>query len=154
MQKYVVRFYFRDISQRKVSSQWRHNERDGVSNHRRVDCLPSRLFKHRSQKTSKLRVTDLCEGIHRWPVILPHKGPATRKFPFDDVIMGRKISTRECTARNIVQVYHTRTDFLNHLHDVVFEWCPAADYGLVTYKLFPHCKAFMRGIHRLLVNET
>ena len=30
----------------------------------------------------------LCEGIHRWPVDSPHKGPVTRKmFPFDDVIM-------------------------------------------------------------------
>ena len=28
------------------------------------------------------------QGIHRWPVILLHKGPVTRKiFPFDDVIM-------------------------------------------------------------------
>ena len=27
-------------------------------------------------------------GIHRWPVIFPHKWPVTRKmFPFDDVIM-------------------------------------------------------------------
>ena len=27
-------------------------------------------------------------GIHRWPVISPHKGPVTRKmFPFDHVIM-------------------------------------------------------------------
>ena len=27
------------------SLQWRHNERDGVSNHRRLDCLPNRLFR-------------------------------------------------------------------------------------------------------------
>ena len=28
------------------------------------------------------------QGIHRWPVNSPHKGPVTRKmFPFDDVIM-------------------------------------------------------------------
>ena len=27
--------------------QWRHNERDGVLNHRRLDCLHSRLFKRR-----------------------------------------------------------------------------------------------------------
>ena len=28
------------------------------------------------------------EGIHRWPVNSPHKGPVTRKmFPFDDVIL-------------------------------------------------------------------
>ena len=27
-------------------------------------------------------------GIHRWPMISPHKGPVTRKMvPFDDVVM-------------------------------------------------------------------
>ena len=46
-------------------------------------------FRHRSKKTSKLRVTGLCVGNHRWPVNSPHKRPVTRKiFPFDDVIMG------------------------------------------------------------------
>ena len=29
------------------SLQWRHNERDVVSNHRRLDCLLNRLFRHR-----------------------------------------------------------------------------------------------------------
>ena len=42
--------------------QWRHNEHDGVSNHRRRYCLLSRLFGHRSKKTSTLRVTGLCVG--------------------------------------------------------------------------------------------
>ena len=37
--------------------QWRHNESDGVSNHRRLDCLLNRLFRRRSKKTSKPRVT-------------------------------------------------------------------------------------------------
>ena len=41
--------------------QWRHNERDGVSNHRRLDCLLNRLFRCWSKKTPKLRVTGLCE---------------------------------------------------------------------------------------------
>ena len=41
--------------------QWRLNGRDGVSNHRRLDCLLGRLFRRRSKKTSKLRVTGLCE---------------------------------------------------------------------------------------------
>ena len=36
---------------------WRHNDRDGVSNHRRLDCLLNHLFKRRSKKASKLRVT-------------------------------------------------------------------------------------------------
>ena len=42
--------------------QCRHNERDDVSNHRRLYCLFNRLFRHRSKKTSKLCVTGLCEG--------------------------------------------------------------------------------------------
>ena len=51
-----------------VSLQWRHNERDGVSNHQPHDCLLNRLFRRRSNKTSKLRVTGLCAGNRRWPV--------------------------------------------------------------------------------------
>ena len=65
--------------------QWRHYEREGISNRRRLYCLINRLFRRRSKKISKLRVTGLCEGN---PVDSPHKGPVTRKmFPFDDVIM-------------------------------------------------------------------
>ena len=41
---------------------WRHNEHDGVSNHQPHDCLFNRLFRRRSKKISKLRVTGLCEG--------------------------------------------------------------------------------------------
>ena len=37
------------------SLQWRHNERDGVANHRRLVCLPNRLFRRRSNITWKLR---------------------------------------------------------------------------------------------------
>ena len=46
------------------SLQWRYNELDGASNHRHLDCLPSRLFRRRSKKKSKLRVTGLCGD--RW----------------------------------------------------------------------------------------
>ena len=67
---------------------WRHNDHDGVSNHQPHDCLLNRLFKRRSKKTSKLRVTGLCVGKSPGPMNSPHKGPVTRKmFPFDDVIM-------------------------------------------------------------------
>ena len=45
-----------------VPLRWRHNERDGVSNDRRLDGLLNRLFGHRSKKTPKLRVIGLCEG--------------------------------------------------------------------------------------------
>ena len=51
--------------------QWRHNECDGVSNHRRLHCLLKFWFMRRSKKTSKLRVTGLCAG----------KSPVTGEFP-------------------------------------------------------------------------
>ena len=68
--------------------QWRHNERYGVSNHRRFDCLLNRLFMRWSKKTSKLRVIGLWRGIHWWPVNSPYKGLVTRKmFSFHYVII-------------------------------------------------------------------
>ena len=42
--------------------RWRHNGRDGVSNHQPHDCLLNRLFRRRSKKTSKLHGSGLCEG--------------------------------------------------------------------------------------------
>ena len=70
------------------SSQWRHNGRDGVSNHQPHDCFLNRLFRHRSQKTSKLRVTGLCAGTSPEAGESPYQRPLTREmFPFDDVIM-------------------------------------------------------------------
>ena len=59
---------------------WRHNGRDGVSNHQPHVCLLNHLFRRRSKKTSKLRVTGLCAGIPRWPVNSPHKWPVTPKY--------------------------------------------------------------------------
>ena len=45
-----------------ISLQWRHNERNGASNRRRIDCLLNRLFRRRSKKISKLSVTGLRVG--------------------------------------------------------------------------------------------
>ena len=42
--------------------RWRHNGCDSVSNHQPHHCLLNRLFRRRSKKTSKLRVTGLCAG--------------------------------------------------------------------------------------------
>ena len=44
------------------SGTWRHNGRGGVSNHQPHDCLLNRLFRRRSKKTSKFRVTGHCVG--------------------------------------------------------------------------------------------
>ena len=59
MQKLMTRLHATDKGR---LLQWRHNERDDVSNDRRFDSSLNRLFRRRSKKTSKLRVTGLCEG--------------------------------------------------------------------------------------------
>ena len=46
----------------KGTIKGRHDERDGVSNHQSHDLLLNRLFRRRSKKISKLRVTGLCAG--------------------------------------------------------------------------------------------
>ena len=46
------------------------------------------LIRTHVKETSKSALLALCEGIHRWPVNSPHKGPVTwKKLPFDDAIM-------------------------------------------------------------------
>ena len=50
---------------------WRHNERDGVSNHQPHGCLLNDRFIQKQVNTSKLRVTGLCEG----------SPPVTGEFP-------------------------------------------------------------------------
>ena len=62
----IVQFYIICIS-----SHWRHNERHGVSNHQPHKCFLNLLFRRRSKKTSKLRVTGLCAG----------NSPVTGEFP-------------------------------------------------------------------------
>ena len=56
---------------KKSSLEWRHNERDCVSNNQLCDCLLNRLFRRISKKTSKLCVTGLCA----------RNSPVTGEFP-------------------------------------------------------------------------
>ena len=51
--------------------QWRHDERDGISNHRRLHCLLKCWFRRRPKEISKLCVTGLCVG----------SSPVTDEFP-------------------------------------------------------------------------
>ena len=53
------------------SLRWRHNDHAGVSNHQPHGCLLNRLFRRKSKKTSKLRVTGLWAG----------NSPGTGEFP-------------------------------------------------------------------------
>ena len=49
------------FSMMDISLRWRRNGRSSVLNHQPHDCLLNRLFRRRSTKTSKLRVT-------HWPL--------------------------------------------------------------------------------------
>ena len=76
------------VNNPRPSLRWRHNGRDSVSNHQPHQSLFNRLFRRRSKKTSKLRVSGFCAGNSPGSVNSPHKWPVTRKiFPFDDVTM-------------------------------------------------------------------
>ena len=107
--------------QNKISlKKWRHNGRNGVSNHQPHDCLLlNRLFRRRSKKTSKLRVTSLCAGINRWSVNSQHKWPVTRKmFPFVDVIMPRWSATLITLAYNSYSLFspYNYANFITIFH--------------------------------------
>ena len=64
------------------SLRWRHNGQGGVSNHQPRDCLLNRIFRCRSKKTSKLRVTGLCAG----------NSPGTGEFPAQKTSYAENIS--------------------------------------------------------------
>ena len=77
-----------------VPLQWRHNERDGVANHQHHDSLLYRLFRRISKKTSKLRVTGLCEG----------NSPVTGEFPAQKASNAENVSIWWC-HHNILHYY-------------------------------------------------
>ena len=65
--------------------QWRHNGRDGVSNHQPHDCLLNRYPSVGPRKHQSSEPLAFVRGIYRWPVNFPHKWPVTRKlFPFEN----------------------------------------------------------------------
>ena len=70
--KYIsIQYHGFETLRDHTTSQWRQNGRDGVTNQLPHDCLLNRLFRYRSKKTSKLRVTGLCAG----------NSPVTCEFP-------------------------------------------------------------------------
>ena len=87
--KRLVLFYLTEGN----SLQWRHNERNGVSNHQPHDCLLNRLFRRISKKPSKLRVTGLCV----WNL------PVTGEFPAQRASNAEKVSIWWC--QHVGQLY-------------------------------------------------
>ena len=91
--------------------RWRHNGRDGVSSHQPHVCLLNCLFRRRSKKTSKLRVTGLCS-------------PAIGEFP----------AQRASNAENVSIWWRHHGSIISgewkqyqphHTHKIVRVICPA-----------------------------
>ena len=109
--------------------RWRDNERDGVSNHQPHDCLLSRLFRHRSKKASKLRVTGLCV----------ENSPVTSEFPaqrssnaenvsIDDAIMDFLFSQYSACVIHVTTVRTrsaktvTQSNWLHRTSQLIYTW--------------------------------
>ena len=107
-----------------TSLQWRHNERDGVSNHRRLDYLLKRLLSRRSKKTSKLRVTGLCE----W------NPPMTGGFPPQKASSAENVSIWWChyvmmlaigthSANYNLDMFSSKLLLLSMVSEPSLNWC-------------------------------
>ena len=59
------------VMRKAFSLLWCHNDHGGISNHQPHGCLLNCLFRRKSKKTSKLRITDLCA----------ENSPGTGEFP-------------------------------------------------------------------------
>ena len=87
-----IRFLYNLYALFLMSLQWRHNECDGFSNHRRLECLLNRLSGGDQGKHGSSASLAFVRGSHRGLVKSPQKGPVTRKmFPFDDVIISAQL---------------------------------------------------------------
>ena len=89
---------------RNKPSPWRHDGRDSVSNHQPHDCSLKGLFRRRSKKTWKLRVTGLCGG----------NSPGTGEFPAQMASNAENVSI--WWRDHVVQGYF-RSNWWLHLDD-------------------------------------
>ena len=80
---------------------------DSVSNHQPYDCLLNRLFRRRSKKTSKLRVTGLCAG----------NSPVTGEFPAQMASNAENVSIwwRHDGTVALTFNYHSKVDRQRHV---------------------------------------
>ena len=104
--------------------QWRHKEHDVVSNHRRIDCILSHLFRDRPKKALNIK------ALHHWVLWGEFTGdqwiPCTKRasntemFPFDNVI-----TIHDKTVRMFMSSTDILRDNLTHSF-MPFYYRPAA----------------------------
>ena len=137
---HIARVYWKKISNKNTllifltPLQWRHNERNSVSHHQPHDCLLNRLFRRRSKKTSKLRVTGLCAG----------NSPGTGEFPAQMASYAENVSMTSSWYSVLcksIQIEYTPNNYAYGLHFVVL--CCHDD--VIKWKHFPRYWPFLVG---------
>ena len=111
--------------------RWRHNELDGVSDHQPHDCLLIHLFRRRSKKTSKVRVTGLCVG----------NSPGTGEFPAQMASNAENVSIwwRHHALGNI---FSNNFCFCLYIYIYTYTYILMFHNILISYVLFPSFSSF------------
>ena len=81
-----------------IKLQWRHNERDDVSDHQPHDCLLNRLF--------KVEIKEHIKVPRHWP-LCPGNSPVTDEFPAQRASNGENVSI---WWRLIMKLWNIMTD--------------------------------------------
>ena len=105
-----------------MALRWRHNGCHSVSNHQPHNCLLNRLFRRKSKKTSKLRVTGLCA----------RNSPGTGEFPAQMASYAENVSIwwRHHVGRLLFWGNSTQIiKYQRFLWDVIAYLCPYFDGG-------------------------
>ena len=98
------------------------------------------LFRCRSKKTSKLRVTGRCGGIHWWPVNSPHKWQLRGKCfhlmtsSWSHFITLVNVSGIHCMYTNVCAITHTQRCFSPRNFFENIDWTPC--YEIPIYSEF------------------
>ena len=148
--------------------QWRHNERNGVSNHRCLDCYSTVCSGANERKHQSSTSMAFARGIHRWPAVdYPQKGPVAQKMlPFDDVIIRLVLCMLWLQSNLFMSSMVTSLALgLSHYSDVILGTMASPITSITTVYSTVHSYAdqrkhlssaslaFVRGIHRRPVNS-
>ena len=118
-----------NITTIKVMSQ--HNERDGDSNHRRLDCLCNHLFRRRLKKASKPRVIGLSEG--------------------NSTVTGEVPAQRASNVENVSIWWRHRDNSVSCIVWHQLSSCAGAGVGYIIKTALETTKAFRRQMYAITV---
>ena len=123
-----------------LALHWRYNDHDGVTNHQPRGCLLNRLFRPRSKKTSKPRVTGLCAG----------NSPRTKASNADFFSIWWRHHGQRLMRDILVS---SKSDPRYNSHCIAFQHVTYIHDDVIKWKHFPRYWPFVRGVHRSPVNS-